>query len=81
MTRERLLAFIKQEIATETGKDIPAIGEDLKFHTLGLDSLSAVLILHNISQEFDIELSPIVFWDYPTPALLADHIAEQKQSA
>jgi acyl carrier protein len=74
MTREELLIFIKKEIATETGSQVEAIDEHETFHTLGLDSLSAVLILYNIEKEFDIELNPLNFWDYPTPSAFADFI-------
>jgi acyl carrier protein len=74
MTREELIGFIKKEIANETGSGIETIDENVSFHTLGLDSLSAVLILFNIEKEFNVELNPIHFWDYPTPALFADFI-------
>ncbi|HMJ68090.1 MAG TPA: acyl carrier protein [Cyclobacteriaceae bacterium] len=75
MTREELLRFIKKEIATETGTQVETIDENASFHSLGLDSLSAVLILYNIEKEFGIELNPIHFWDYPTPASFADFAA------
>lgn len=75
MTREQLLDFIKKEIASET--EIANVDEHKSFHELGLDSLSAVLILHNIETEFGIELNPIYFWDYPTPASFADFIVKE----
>jgi acyl carrier protein len=77
VTREELLDFIKQEIATETGSSKEAIDENASFHSLGLDSLSAVLILYNIEREFGIELNPIHFWDYPTPASFADFTVKE----
>jgi acyl carrier protein len=77
MTREELLRFIKKEIATETGTQVETIDENASFHSLGLDSLSAILILYNIEREFDIELNPIHFWDYPTPALFADFTVKE----
>lgn len=77
MTRHDLLEFIKKEIADETGSKPETIDENTSFHTLGLDSLSSVLILHNIEREFDVELNPIHFWDYPTPASFADFIVKE----
>lgn len=74
MNRNDLIEFIKKEIANETGSDIETVDENVSFHTLGLDSLSAVLILFNIEKEFNVELNPIYFWDYPTPAEFADFI-------
>jgi acyl carrier protein len=77
MSRQELIDFIKKEIANETGAKPETIDENASFHTLGLDSLSAVLILHNIEKEFGVELNPIHFWDYPTPAAFTDFIVKE----
>lgn len=77
MSYEQVLIFIKKEIAEETKFPIEKIDVNTSFHNLGLDSLSAVLILHNIEKEFSIELNPIHFWDYPTPASLTDFIIKE----
>lgn len=69
MSYEDVLNFIKKEIAEETKIPADKIDVNATFHDLGLDSLSAVLILHNIEKEFGVELNPIHFWDYPTPAM------------
>jgi acyl carrier protein len=77
MSYEELLNFIKKEIAEETKFPLEKIDVDASFHTLGLDSLSAVLILYNIEKEFAVELNPITFWDYPTPAAFANFIIKE----
>ncbi len=77
MSYEEVLNYIKKEIAEETKFPIEKIDADTSFHSLGLDSLSAVLILHNIETKFNIELNPINFWDYPTPALLTKFIIKE----
>jgi acyl carrier protein len=77
MTRPELLNFIKMEVANETKATIESIDESTSFHQLGLDSLSAILILHNIEKKYGIELNPIHFWDYPTPAAFADFIIKE----
>ncbi|HZY78339.1 MAG TPA: acyl carrier protein [Cyclobacteriaceae bacterium] len=74
MTHQELINFIKKEIATETGTAVESIDANASFHSLGLDSLSAVLILYNIEKEFGVELNPLNFWDYPTPSKFADFI-------
>ncbi len=78
MSTEELLLFIRTEIAAETGQPLESISEDLTFHQLGLDSLSAVLILHKIEVQYHIDLNPIHFWDYPTPLLFATFVAKQQ---
>jgi len=77
MSYEGVLNFIKKEIAEETKIPAEKIDVNATFHALGLDSLSAVLILHNIEKEFGIELNPIHFWDYPTPASFTNLILKE----
>ena len=77
MSYDEVLNFIKKEIAEETKFPIEKIDADTSFHKLGLDSLSAILILHNIETKFSIEVNPIYFWDYPTPASFADFIIKE----
>lgn len=77
MSYEEVLNYIKKQIAEETKFPVEKIDADTSFHNLGLDSLSAVLILHNIETEFNIELSPIHFWDYPTPAAFTQFIIKE----
>jgi len=77
MSYEEVLNFIKKEIAEETKFPIEKIDGNTSFHGLGLDSLSAVLILHNIEKEYGIELNPIHFWDYPTPASFTSFIIKE----
>jgi acyl carrier protein len=79
MTRPDLIDFIKQEIANETKVTPASIDENASFHKLGLDSLSAILILYNIEMKYSIELNPIHFWDYPTPATFAEFIIKEHQ--
>jgi len=77
MSYEEVLNFIKKEIAEETKFPVEKIDVDSSFHSLGLDSLSAIVILHNIETEFNIELNPIHFWDYPPPEKFANLIVQQ----
>lgn len=80
MSYDEVLNFIKKEIAEETKFPIEKIDVNTSFHSLGLDSLSAILILHNIEMKFGIELNPIYFWDYPTPALFTGFIIKEHAS-
>jgi polyketide synthase PksN len=80
MSHEEVLNFIKKEISEETKLPVEKIDVKSSFHSLGLDSLSAVLILHNIEKEFGIELNPIHFWDYPTPETFTHFIIKEHAS-
>ena len=79
MKRDELMAFIKEAIAEETDVPLDQIEESQAFITMGLDSLSSIVILNKIEDQYKVELNPIYFWDYPTLGaftdfLLKDHI-------
>ena len=77
MKREELLLFIKTEIAAETDCAIEQISETDTFHSFGLDSLSSITILNKLEDEFNLDLNPIYFWDYPTLGAFADFLLKE----
>ena len=77
MKREDLLTVIKEAIAEETSVPIGQIEESQAFITMGLDSLSSIVILNKIEDKFNVELNPIYFWDYPTLGQFADFLLKE----
>jgi acyl carrier protein len=73
-SKAEILNILKQEIASETGLPLSDIGDDDSFHSLGLNSISAVFILDELEKKLGIEMNPMFLWDYPTVSLLAGHI-------
>ncbi|UII31749.1 acyl carrier protein [Fulvivirga ulvae] len=69
-----IATFMKKVIAEETRMPNPAIDENLSFHQFGLDSISSIYLLEKVENEYDITISPLYFWDYPTINLLAEQI-------
>ena len=69
-----ILNALKEEIARETGMAVSHVDDDASFHSLGLDSISAIVVLDELEKRLSIEMNPMLFWDYPTIRLLADHI-------
>lgn len=74
MTKAEILLRIKQEISRETGLPLPEIEDSATFYSLGLDSVSSVYVLDKLERQIKTEMNPIIFWDYPTVALLAEYI-------
>ncbi|MBS1544456.1 MAG: acyl carrier protein [Bacteroidetes bacterium] len=66
MTRDEITVFVKQSIAEETGTDARSINPSAPLSSLGIDSLSAIVILNRIEDHYHTELSPLCFWDHPT---------------
>ena len=73
-TKTEILNALKEEIARETGRPVTQIDDNASFHSLGLDSISAIVVLDEMEKRSGINMNPMFFWDYPTVNLLADHI-------
>jgi acyl carrier protein len=74
MTREELIRLLKDEISHETKIPASEIKSEESFYSLGLDSISCVFVLDELSKKLNLDLNPILFWDFPTVDLLASHI-------
>jgi len=68
------LGILKDEISRETRIPVSEIEDDAGFHSLGLDSISAVYILDRLEKKLGVTMNPLFFWDYPTVTLLAGHL-------
>ena len=64
--REDLIEVIKKLIAEETGIPLNEINDSDTFFSLGLDSVSCIFLMDKLEKEFQVELNPIHFWDYPS---------------
>jgi acyl carrier protein len=74
MTKAEILSKLKEEITKETGLKQEQISDSATFASLGLDSISSVVILDELERQLKLEMNPMLFWDYPTVELLAGHL-------
>lgn len=72
--KTEILNALKEEIAKEAGIPVSGIEDNASFYSLGLDSISSVFVLDELEKKLGIEMNPLYFWDYPTVALLAEHL-------
>jgi acyl carrier protein len=73
-----ILDILKEVIAEEIASTPDQVDEHATFHALGLDSISAIVVLDSVERKLGLAINPISFWDYPTPHLLADYLLSQQ---
>jgi len=67
-------------ISHRAGLHHGALRPTTSFAELGIDSLTALEISQELDEVLGIRLPPMVIWSSPTPAELADYLAEQLAS-
>jgi acyl carrier protein len=53
---------------------------DTSFDALGLDSLARVELITALENQFNVNLDPVLGFEYPTIRSLSEHIAHMEQS-
>lgn len=71
---EEIIAFVKEKVASETKLNPTQIDPDQYLGVYGLDSINSVHILVELERFTDLELNPLLFWDYPTIKSLSNHL-------
>ena len=74
---ERIETWLLEWLVARLGLDAADVSRDRPFAEFGVDSLTAVELSHELEEQFNVPLPPIVAWNYPTPAALARYLAEQ----
>jgi acyl carrier protein len=71
--RDWCLAYVRQTV----DEDRVAVGPDISFTEMGLDSASSAYFIVELEEWLGVELYPEIVFDHPTIAGLARHIAER----
>ncbi|MFE1273319.1 SDR family NAD(P)-dependent oxidoreductase, partial [Streptomyces sp. NPDC058758] len=75
---EALTEVVRGHVADVLGHDgHGAVGADRSFQELGFDSLTAVELRNKLNAATGLRLPTTLAFDYPNPAALARHLAEQ----
>ena len=57
--------------------DHDEIDEETGFFDVGFSSLTAVEVRNQLGEMTELDLSPMLLFDHPTPGMLADHLTER----
>ncbi len=69
-----LETWLLRWLQTNTEDDGASLGPDVTFSHYGIDSVSAVLLVGDLEDYLQRELSPDLLWTYPTVRSLAAHL-------
>lgn len=72
-----IIEFMRSIIAHEMNIQPDRIDIDLPFHRLGLDSINSLYLLEKVEKRYNLEISPLYFWDYPTIRTLASQLYKE----
>lgn len=70
--KEKLLSLVKDVIASDDEVD-----QDVPLMEAGMDSLSSVQLMTEVSKAFKLSLSPSLIFDFPTVRALTNHLVEE----
>lgn len=73
---QEITTLLMKIISSETKIPIDEISPAHSFFELGLDSISAVLMMEELEKELGVTLNPMYFWDYPTIEKYASYVAQ-----
>jgi len=74
---EDLNQFIQSKIAQTLGVKTNDVNPDEEFMSLGLDSMHAIFLLDEIEKEYEVEINPHSFWEFPTINTFAENLKQQ----
>lgn len=71
---DHIVTYITEIIAKEQKIDASKIQASASFFELGLDSISSIYLMELVENQFQIKLTPLDFWDYPTIESFSEYI-------
>jgi acyl-CoA synthetase (AMP-forming)/AMP-acid ligase II/acyl carrier protein len=74
---ERIEAWLMEWLIQRAGVAVDKADRDRPFAEFGLDSLTAVEFSRELEDWLHVELTPVIVWNYPTPATMARFLAER----
>ena len=81
MSPEDIQDWLASQIAEQLGVEPDEIDIRVPFESYGLDSVQTMSIANLGKQDFGLQLSPLVIWNYPNIESLSRYLAEELQAS
>jgi acyl carrier protein len=72
--REGVMHWLARRVAEELAVPVDEVDVTAPFASFGISSIVGVTMSGEIADAFDVNVSPMLLWDYPTIERLADYI-------
>lgn len=69
--------FIQTKVAETLGVKPGEVNPNEEFMSLGLDSMHAIFLIDEIEKEYNVEINPHSFWEFPTINSFSTHLQKQ----
>ncbi len=76
MSKEEVVAFIKEEIATLLDKRPEDIDDDTNFLKVGISSIQALKIINRARRKLGVDISPVAMFEYKTISEFGGYLSE-----
>jgi acyl-CoA synthetase (AMP-forming)/AMP-acid ligase II/acyl carrier protein len=76
-TQDQIIAWLTHWIKENLDLDSSVINSNMTFIQLGLDSVYLVRLMHEVKNEYDIEIEPEIIWENPTIKQIAKLLEQQ----
>ena len=73
-TEEEVIKTIVDELSLMLGLPAEAIDTGISFETYRLNSIHAMQLLDELEEKFNIEISPLWIWEFPTISSFAKQV-------
>mmetsp|Transcript_64081 Transcript_64081/g.99888 ORF Transcript_64081/g.99888 Transcript_64081/m.99888 type:complete len:850 (-) Transcript_64081:34-2583(-) len=80
LTRDAVMPKVMELVKNIVASDDDDLEQDSVFMDAGVDSLSSVQLVGDLSREFKVPLQPAAIFDYPSVRSLVDHLIEESGS-
>ena len=81
MDKKKIIDLLKEKLADILEISVDEIDVNENFMKLGVSSIEAMDIISEVSEELDVELSPVAIFEHKTIDMFADYIANGGECA
>ncbi len=74
--REQIVDFVLKVVSSRTKTPVEQLTGDTQLADVGVDSLNAVLICGYLEEEYELEIEPLIMFEYKTANQVADALCE-----